>query len=204
MVSRRYLKSVNERKVSSSAAVRHDSSVVLIGFMATGKTAVGMALAEVLGCRFIDTDRVIEDAQRMTIAEIFDQKGEEAFRDFEKQAVHELASLVKNEQCVIATGGGMVIDPDNMQRLRTFGPMVCLQADPGTILVRSLEADDRKRPLLSAGGDDPRAVIVKLLESRKPYYAQADVCIDTSHQDTQSVVVMVLSRLDRGKGMNVV
>ena len=188
---------MGEHSVSRDGSARHDGSVVLIGFMATGKTVVGMALADALGCRFIDTDRVIEDAQHMTIADIFHRDGEEAFRACEKRAVQSLHAIVQHERCVIATGGGTVIDPDNLRLLKAFGPMVCLQADPDTIMARSAHGNGATRPLLAVPKEDARSAIVELLASRQPYYANADVHIETSRRDPSDVVALILEQLGR-------
>lgn len=171
-------------------------SVVLIGFMATGKSSVGSALAKALQCRFIDTDVLVEDAEKMSIQEIFFQKGEEAFREFEKREVSKLHSLVGNDRCVIATGGGTVIDSGNMGKLKMLGQVVCLQATLDAILVRSKISPDAMRPLLSSTTEDPKIAIEKLFKTRKAYYEDADFCVDTSDHRTEEVVSMIVRQLN--------
>ncbi len=171
-------------------------SVVLIGFMATGKSSVGAALAKALECRFIDTDVLVEDAEKMSIHDIFLQKGEKAFREFERREVSKLCTLVGNDRCVIATGGGTVIDSVNMEKLKMLGQVVCLQATLDAILARSKSVSDVMRPLLSATTEDERVAIENLLENRKAYYEDADFCVDTSNHKTEEVVSMIVRQLN--------
>ena len=170
-------------------------SVVLIGFMATGKSSVGAALAKALECRFIDTDVLVEDAEKMSIHDIFLQKGEKAFREFERREVSKLRTLVGNDRCVIATGGGTVIDSGNMEKLKMLGQVVCLQATLDAILARSKSVSNVTRPLLSAT-EDERVAIENLLENRKAYYEDADFCVDTSDHKTEEVVSMIVRQLN--------
>lgn len=170
-------------------------SVVLIGFMATGKSSVGAALAKALECRFIDTDVLVEDAEKMSIHDIFLQKGEKAFREFERREVSKLRTLVGNDRCVIATGGGTVIDSGNMEKLKMLGQVVCLQATLDAILARSKSVSNVTRPLLSAT-EDERVAIENLLENRKVYYEDADFCVDTSDHKTEEVVSMIVRQLN--------
>lgn len=179
------------------------SSVVIVGFMGTGKTVVGSELAKGLGIRFLDTDRLIEEAQGMTIAEIFSQKGEKAFRKMERQVVRNVVSSAEREPCVVATGGGTVVDSENLQQLKSIGLMVYLQADPEVIHMRT--ADDAARPLLPTSESvDRLSTIAELLTFRRPFYEHADICIDTSQRDVGDVVASVIERLNGidGEHMN--
>ena len=112
-------------------SVRHN--VVLIGFMGTGKTAVGRALAARLGLAFVDTDAVVEERDGRPVARIFAEDGEERFRRLESEAV---ASAGDRDGTVIATGGGVVLRPENMARLRRHGMVVALRAAPEAIVAR--------------------------------------------------------------------
>jgi len=138
-------------------------NIILIGFMGTGKTVTGRALAERTGMELVDMDSLIEVRQGKTIPEIFAQDGEPAFRALERQLVSELST---QSGLIISTGGGVVINPDNLTDFEKSGLMVCLTASPETIFHR-LEKDTT-RPLLSG---DKKQQIAALLEKRKPLYA---------------------------------
>jgi len=138
-------------------------NIILIGFMGTGKTVTGRALAERTGMELVDMDSLIETRQGKTIPEIFAQDGEPAFRALERQLVSELST---QSGLIISTGGGVVINPDNLTDFEKSGLMVCLTASPETIFHR-LEKDTT-RPLLSG---DKKQQIAALLEKRKPLYA---------------------------------
>lgn len=162
--------------------------IVLTGFMGTGKSAVGRRLAERLALPFLDLDEAIEAATGLTIAEIFAAEGEPAFRQKERDLI---ASLEHRTNCVMATGGGAVLDPDNLRRLRTGAVLVCLTAEPAIILQRL--GGDAGRPLLQ--GTDRLARIRALLEQRAPAYAQADLTIDTSALNVEQIVERIMRYL---------
>ncbi|MEO7166626.1 MAG: shikimate kinase [Chthoniobacterales bacterium] len=160
-------------------------SIVLIGFMGSGKSSVGRRLALALGCPRFDTDRMITDALGMPIARIFEELGEERFRE-EESAV--LEKIETEERAVIVTGGGVVLRPQNVARLRALGTVVCLTADLPTLLRRL--AGHADRPLLENG--DRAETVERLLRERAPFYlAAADLTLDTSalnHDEvTQSI-----------------
>src|SRR5205809_659509 len=140
-------------------------NVVLIGFMGTGKSEVGQSLARRLGWTFIDTDRRIEARQRATVAQIFARHGEEYFRTVEASVVAEAAA---RRDAVIATGGGVVLRPENMMDLRRYGGIVSLTA-PVDVLVKRL-GEAKSRPLLRG---DVRESVVRLLDQRGPLYRDA-------------------------------
>lgn len=149
-------------------------NIVLIGFMGTGKSSVGRRLAKVLGRRLIDTDRQIEAQEGMSIAAIFSEKGEPYFRALEAEMAR---SLGQESGCVIATGGGMALNPANLDALG--GVRIVLTATPEAILKRTRRHAD-VRPLLR--GSDPLSTIRKLLAEREEVYRRcADWVIDTSH-----------------------
>lgn len=141
-------------------------NIILTGFMATGKTSVGRTLASHLGYDFVDTDQLIESRIGMTIAELFQEKGEEAFRKMEADLARELAD--KNG-LVIATGGRFMLDGDNAAVLGKTGRVFCLVATPEEILKRA-ESDSNVRPLLQV--PDPLEHMVELLQQRKKGYEQ--------------------------------
>ena len=143
-----------------------DDNILLTGFMGTGKTTTGRALARRLGREFVDTDELLVARAGQSIADIFRASGENHFRALEAAAAEELAA---RRGLVIATGGRLLLDPDNATALGATGPIFCLTATPETILAR-VGADAGKRPLLS--GADPAARIRVLLAQRAPAYAR--------------------------------
>ena len=161
-------------------------NLVLIGFMGTGKSAVGRAVAQRLGRPFIDLDERIETREGRAIAEIFRDQGEPYFRDVESSVIAEAAA---QEGAVIATGGGAVLRPQNVERLKANGVLICLRADAETIAKRISRKPSR--PLL-AGEGDVRERIERLLSQRAPAYAVADVTIDSDDHPVDRVVEEVL------------
>lgn len=162
------------------------SNIVLVGFMGTGKSAVGRALAGHLGRRFVDTDALIEAAAGVPIPRLFSEAGEGAFRAFETSAIAEAADL---RSVVIATGGGALGRLENVARLRETGQLVCLTARPEIILART--APWSNRPML-AGASDPAARVAELLAARAAHYAQADFTVDTSDRTVAEVVAQIV------------
>ncbi len=141
-------------------------NIILTGFMGTGKTTLGRLLAEKIGYEFIDTDTQIERETRKTITELFKTQGEAAFRKLESELVEGLA---QKEGLVIATGGGLVLDPNNVAVLSKTGKIICLTASPEEILARVAKQQD-VRPLLQE--KDPKAKIIDLLQQRDSVYRQ--------------------------------
>lgn len=158
-------------------------SVFLVGLMGVGKTTVGKHLAGRLGYGFCDTDAVIEGVAGCTIAEIFRQQGEPAFRELEHQVLRQLSPYTR---LVVATGGGIILRSDNWGYLRD-GLVVWLDLAPELIIQR-LQADPQQvaqRPLLQSA--DPLSKLQELYTQRLPYYQQADLQI--SAQGTPPEVV---------------
>lgn len=157
-------------------------NLVLIGFMGVGKSTVGRQCAANLQFDFEDTDRVIEAKMGCSVAEVFAEQGEGAFRSLERTVIADLASEAGQ---VIATGGGAPLDPVNAANLRAGGLVVLLTATPTTILRRV--GNLGTRPLL-AGAADPRAVIIELLGARMPLYRKAaHLSIDTTHRTVKQL-----------------
>jgi shikimate kinase len=167
------------------------SNIILVGFMGTGKTAVGRELAAQTGRRFVDTDTSIEEEAGTPISAIFAGRGEEAFRDLEAAAVARAAAL---RDGVIATGGGALGREENLRRLRESGVLVCLTARPEVILARTAPWADR--PML-AGAADPIARVAELLAARAQTYARADFTIDTSDLTIPEVAARICETLNR-------
>lgn len=164
--------------------VRQLQNIALIGFMGTGKTSVGRLVAEVLHFEFLDTDELIEEYTGRSIPEIFSKDGEPAFRALEKKVVEELATKTKT---VIATGGGLPTNPDNLAKLKSFALVVCLWASEEKIWERVRHQSHR--PLLLDA--DPQKKIHDLLAVRGPSYKQADVLVNTGLRSPREVAQQI-------------
>ncbi|MCB0219352.1 MAG: shikimate kinase [Chrysiogenetes bacterium] len=164
-------------------------NIVLVGFMGSGKSVVGRALASRLGWEFLDTDTRIEEMAGCSVGEIFDTEGEAGFRRCEREV---LASLAKSACAVISTGGGIVLAEENWPLLRALGPVVCLEAGTHTTLDR-VRGGRARRPLLEV--EDPAAEIERLKTERAPHYARADQKIDTDGKSPAEVVDEILATL---------
>ncbi len=160
-------------------------NIVLFGFMGTGKTAVGQRLAETLGLVFTDMDDVIVERAGKSIPEIFADDGETRFREIERAVVQALAG---RDGLVIATGGGVVLNPGNVSDLGRSGLLVCLQATPEVILSRV--AHDTNRPLLAV--DDKLGRIRALLAARQSLYDALPHQVDTTPLTQEGVVAQIV------------
>ena len=146
--------------------------IFLVGFMGTGKTTVGKELAKMLGVRFLDLDDYIESKSGKKITDIFKENGEKFFRKLEKDSLKEVAQSC--DFTVIACGGGIVLDPDNIAIMEENGIPVCLHASPDLIYERV--KGQAFRPLLNV--PDPKAKILELLNKRAPFYAKIKTRIE--------------------------
>ncbi|MFA5034821.1 MAG: shikimate kinase [Candidatus Margulisiibacteriota bacterium] len=164
-------------------------NIILIGFMGSGKSAVGRALAERLRLEFLDTDELIEGAEGMKISKIFKEKGEEYFRALETDTLETLATY---DNFVLSTGGGIILREANVALLRNLGKVVLLWAEPDVIFERV--GKEKHRPLLNVL--DPKAEINKILNVRRAkYQAAAQVTIDTSTIPVAEVVERIIKQL---------
>jgi shikimate kinase len=168
------------------------TSIVLTGFMGTGKTEVGKRLARKLGKEFIETDALIEKKAGRSIAEIFRRDGEIGFRELEIEAVKDIAG---GKNAVIACGGGIVLNTINIDRLRQECIIVCLTASPAAVLKRT-SSDKGERPLLAVA--DRQQQIKDMLKYRRPFYARAaDITINTSRLKPDEVVERIIEEVKR-------
>jgi len=163
-------------------------NLYLVGMMGTGKSAVGPALAEALGYRFVDADAVLEGAAERTIPEIFASDGEVGFRQLETAVLGQISCW---HSLVVATGGGVVIRPENWGHMRQ-GVVVWLDAPADQLLAR-LRRDPTPRPLLQS--DNPGSRLEQLLAERQPLYAQADLHIPQRDEPPPQVARLVLEAL---------
>jgi len=166
------------------------TNIALIGFMGTGKTAVGQLLDKKLGKKFVELDLLIEQKAGKSIPDIFQQDGEIAFRELEIRVAEEVANT---QNAVIACGGGIVLNKINIDRLRENARMVYLAASPEIILKR-VASEAGQRPLLEV--DNPALTIREMLRFREPFYERAaDIIINTSKLDTNAVAEQIIGKL---------
>lgn len=170
-------------------------NIVLTGFMGTGKSSVGMKLAERLNREFVDMDREIEKLTGMTVSELFRRYGEVRFRSEENLMAKKLAN---HRNLVIATGGGVILDQSNIEVLRTNGFIICLTAHPEEIFQR-VSRKKGTRPLLKK--NLTVADIVAMLEERQAMYEDADFMMQTSGRSIDAVVDDIVSRLQQEPGV---
>ena len=164
---------------------RHVENLTLVGFMGTGKSSVGRVVAQLLRYEFVDTDEILEQRAGLPISRIFAEQGEEAFRRMERELVAEMASW---KQRVIATGGGLAANTDNLASLHTHSLLICLWASPEAIWERVRHQSHR--PLLQ--DPDPLGRIRTLLEQRGPFYRQADILINSGTRSVREVAQQVV------------
>lgn len=155
-------------------------NIVLIGFMATGKTTVGRALSNINNMSFIDTDTLIEEKTTMSIKDIFQRYGELHFRKLENQVIKDLCNITN---AVIATGGGAVLNTENFDNLRNVGKVVFLNT-PLEQIFRNLESSFR--PLI--GNEIDKNKISYLYQSRIGIYMKADVIINVGEKNVDEIV----------------
>lgn len=160
-------------------------NLALIGFMGTGKSTVGHGVAHQLGFDFVDTDRLVETSAGKSIADIFAQDGEAAFRELERRMVEDLAG---RDRTVIATGGGLGANLDHLASLKRHALVVCLWTTADVIWERVRH--QTHRPLLQV--PDPQARIRELLAQREPFYRHADVLVNTGPRALREVVQHVI------------
>ncbi len=173
------------------------TNIALIGYMGTGKTAVGQALAKKLKMNFIELDRLIEEQAGKKIAEIFRAQDETTFRELEIAATKRIA---EEKNSVIACGGGIVLNKINIDRLRQNAVMVYLTATPRTILKR-ISGEKGQRPLLAV--EDQLKTITDMLKFRKPFYERsADIVINTSRLSIDSAAEEIIRQLKENESFN--
>lgn len=156
-------------------------NIYLVGFMATGKSTVGRALAYRLGYDFLDSDLEIERRVGKPVRAIFETEGEAAFRKYEREFIE---SGHPESRCVIACGGGLVTQPGMIEMLKEKGVVICLYASSETILQRT--QGNKSRPLLDA--EDPEKRIRELLAEREPIYRRAGTLVLTDNRGLSDVV----------------
>jgi len=172
------------------APPKPDLTIALVGMMGAGKTTVGRRLAQELNLPFHDADQEIEQAAGMSVSELFARHGEESFRRGEAQVIERLLS---GEPIVLATGGGALLDAGTRRLVAERAISVWIRADVDTLVRRATRR--ATRPLLQRG--DPKETITRLLAERTPYYALADIAVESrpgSHSRTVNAIMAALSQ----------
>ena len=169
-------------------------TVFLIGYMGCGKTTLGEVLARQLDCRFIDLDEYIEQRQGMTVVQIFDEMGENRFRELEAEALHEVASMT---DVIVGCGGGTPCHGDNMALMNQAGVTVWLTTSPERITTRLLLPEQKsKRPKINTlPSNEVLPLVKKELQSRSPFYAQAQLQFDSTDIETGPATARTARRL---------
>ena len=168
-------------------------NIVLIGYRGTGKTSVGITLSKRLGKAFCDTDDYIQKKAKRPISDMVSAEGWAFFRAKEKEAIREVSCF---DDCVIAAGGGAVLDAENVENLKRNGVVVLLEATIQTIhkRMRCDKRTDQQRPGLT--GKDPYKEIEKVLELRRPFYQRAmDFSVDTTSKSIDQVFDEIVQKL---------
>jgi shikimate kinase len=165
-----------------------ERTVVLVGLMGAGKSSVGKRLAARLGVAFKDADAEIEAAAGCSIADLFSEHGESAFRDGERRVI---ARLLEAPPHVLATGGGAFMDPRTRAAIRAHGISVWLRAELDVLVRRC----GRRSHLPLLAGGDPAAVLARLKAEREPIYAEADLVVESGDGPHEAVVERIVDLL---------
>lgn len=171
-------------------AARIDRPIVLVGLMGAGKSTVGRRLAGLLARDFVDADDAIEDAAQRKIAEIFEEFGEDYFRDGERRVI---ARLMEESSGVIATGGGAFVDPETRALILDQAIAVWIDCDLDTLVERTSRRNHR--PLLKTG--NPREILARLLDDRREFYSQAQIRVlseNGPHNDTAKAIIEAIDQ----------
>ncbi|MBN9252233.1 MAG: shikimate kinase [Mesorhizobium sp. 61-13] len=165
-------------------------SIVLVGLMGAGKTAIGRKVATALGLTFIDSDQEIEDVSRMSIPELFELYGEPEFRALEQRVI---ARVLEAGPQILSTGGGAYMNDHTREAIASSAVSVWLKADLDLLMERV--SKKQNRPLLK--NDNPRAVLERLMNERYPVYALADLTVVTRDERKEVIAAEVIEALDR-------
>lgn len=165
-------------------------AVVLVGMMGSGKSSVGKRLAARLGLAFVDADTEIETAARLTIPEIFAQRGEAEFRDGERRVISRILST--RAPLVLATGGGAFMNAETRDKIAELGISIWLKAEADVLMRRVRKRSNR--PLLQTA--DPDATLRRMLTEREPFYALADLTLMSRDEPHDIVVEGAIAALD--------
>ena len=178
-------------KLTSPDTAFSQKTLVLVGLMGAGKTTIGRRLAVRLGRSFMDADEEVERSAGRTVSEIFEDFGEQAFRDGERKVIARL--LEEDPPIVLALGGGAFVDDDTRLLIKQNAISIWLKADLDTLMERVSRRDTR--PLLNT--DNPRDVMKTLMRDRAQYYTQANLAVETDCNSHDVTVQSVLDALNQ-------
>lgn len=161
-------------------------NIYLVGFMGSGKSTVGRLLAEKLNMRFVDIDKEVEKSKGMSIREIFQNFGEDYFRNLEKEKLRE---FLRQSGFIVSTGGGLGADIDIMNLMREDGKVIWIRADIQTILDRC--KDDTERPLLKL----PKDKLLELFKKREKVYSLAHITVDSDKKTPIQIIQEIVEKI---------
>ena len=167
-------------------------SIALIGFMATGKTSIGKALTKYLGDRykFLETDEIIIQEAGKSIPRIFEEEGEETFREYEASTCEKVSKLNK---VILSCGGGVVLNKININKIKQNYHIVLLKATTEEIYKRAMKDGKETRPLINK--EDPKKEIIKILKLRNQYYADAaEIVISTTGKKIKEIINEIVKK----------
>ena len=170
-------------------------NIILIGYRCSGKTVVGKILARELGKAFLDTDALIEERSGRSIETMISTKGWDQFRETEKRLVEEVS---RRNNLVIATGGGIVMDEENVKNLKQNGWVVWLKGKPEVLKERMAKEQGSGRVRPSLTGADPLEEIREVLNVREPFYKRAgDLVVDTTSLSIRDAADLIIENLPK-------
>lgn len=169
-------------------------SIVFVGLMGAGKTAIGRKVAAMLALPFVDSDQEIESVSRMTVPELFERYGETEFRALEQRVI---LRVLENGPQVLSTGGGAFMNAQTREAIASHGVSVWLKAEIELLMDRV--SKKQNRPLLKSA--DPRAVLERLMAERYPVYAEANVTVPTRDDRKEVIAAEVVNALCRHFGV---
>jgi shikimate kinase len=171
-------------------------NIVLIGYRCSGKTVVGKTLARELGREFLDTDALIEENAGRSIETMISTEGWDRFRETEKRLVEEVS---RRNNLVIATGGGIVMDEENVKNLKQNGWVVWLKGEPDVLRERMAKEEGSGKVRPSLTGADPLEEIKQVLSVRRPFYERAgDLVVNTSNLSIGDAASLIIKNLPKG------
>ena len=167
----------------------------MVGYAGSGKSSMGKRLARMLGVRYVDTDRLIEESVGASVADIFYYEGEEYFRRSEREVIERLVD--ERFEGVVATGGGLAAWGDNMERMNEVGETIYLRRTPEQIMSRLSDYGREKRPMFRGKSDEELIVFMReQMAEREKYYAQADITVECTALSDDDVVERVVNELN--------
>ncbi len=172
--------------------------IILVGYMGSGKTTIGRQLARALGLEFYDLDWYIETRYHRTVAQVFAERGEDGFREMERNMLHEVAEF---ENIVLSCGGGTPCFFDDMDYLNAQGETIYLKATP-EVLARHLRMGRVERPLIKGKSDSELLQYIQAsLQDREPFYSKAKHVIDVDLLDNHSKIQESVALLCKTLGL---